>query len=189
MTEHHSVVEYLSGPEELTRKELVWGIVREPAAPTCSHQAVVGRTLVVLATYAARHALGRVLVSPVDVVLDEQKALVLQPDIVFVAGAREGIVRDRIWGAPDLVVEVLSPGTRRRDTSTKRRWYQRYGVREYFIIDPVEDRRGLHARRNFRSRAAKDRARARAGALERPDGIRGTGTHVLRVGNVAAEAY
>ena len=137
MTEHHSVVEYLAGPEELTRKELVWGIVREPAAPTCSHQAVVGRTFVVLATYAGRHMLGRVLVSPVDVVLDESKALVLQPDIVFVAAARARIVRDRIWGAPDLVVEVLSPGTRRRDTMTKRRWYREYGVHEYWIIDPV----------------------------------------------------
>ena len=137
MSVHHSVVEYLSGPEELTRKELVWGIVREPAAPTCSHQAVVGRTFVVLATYAGRHTLGRVLVSPVDVVLDEQKALVLQPDIVFVALARADIVRDRIWGAPDLVVEVLSPGTRRRDTINKRRWYRQYGVREYWIIDPV----------------------------------------------------
>ena len=137
MTEHHSVVEYLAGPEDLTRKELVWGIVREPAAPTCSHQAVVGRTFVVLATYAGRHMLGRVLVSPVDVVLDESKALVLQPDIVFVAAARARIVRDRIWGAPDLVVEVLSPGTRRRDTMTKRRWYREYGVHEYWIIDPV----------------------------------------------------
>ena len=73
MNQHHSVVEYLSGPEELTRKELVWGIVREPAAPTCSHQAVVVRTVLALAPFVARHALGRVLVSPVDVVLDEQK--------------------------------------------------------------------------------------------------------------------
>ena len=137
MTEHHSVVEYFSGPEELTRKELVWGIVREPAAPTCSHQAVVGRTFLVLASYAGRRGLGRVLVSPVDVVLDEAKALVLQPDIVFVAAERAGIVRDRIWGAPDLVVEVVSPGTKRRDTVDKRRWYRRYGVREYWIIDPV----------------------------------------------------
>ena len=137
MSEHHSVVEYLSGPEELTRKELVWGIVREPAAPNCNHQAVVVRALLVLAPFVARHALGRVLVSPVDVVLDEQKALVLQPDIVFVAAARASIVRDRIWAGPDLVVEVLSPGTRRRDTITKRRWYRRYGVHEYWIIDPV----------------------------------------------------
>ena len=61
------------------------------------------------------HGLGRVLVSPVDVVLDEKKALIVQPDIVFISRERIGIVRDRIWGAPDLVIEVLSPGTRRRD--------------------------------------------------------------------------
>ena len=58
-------------------------------------------------------------------------------DLQSQSRAPRRIVRDRIWGAPDLVVEVLSPGTRRRDTMTKRRWYQRYGVREYFIIDPV----------------------------------------------------
>ena len=138
MNVHHRVVEYLSGPEELTRKELVWGIVREPTAPTCSHQAVVGRMFVVLATYAGRQGLGKVLVSPVDVVLDEAHALVLQPDIVFVRRRRTHIIiKDRIWGAPDLVVEVVSPGTRRRDTSVKRRWYRQYGVREYWIADPV----------------------------------------------------
>ena len=46
-------------------------------------------------------------------------------------------MRDRIWGAPDLVIEVLSPGTRRRDSRDKRRWYRQYGVREYWIIDPI----------------------------------------------------
>ena len=75
-------MEYFSGPEALTRKELVWGIVREPPAPTCSHQAVVGRAFVVLATHASRLALGCVLVSPVDVVLDEQKALVVSSNSI-----------------------------------------------------------------------------------------------------------
>jgi Uma2 family endonuclease len=137
MNERHTVAEYFSGAEELIRKELVWGIVREPPAPYCSHQVVVGRAFMLLAAHAERHALGRVLVSPVDVVLDEPKALVVQPDIVYVAAARANIIRDRIWGVPDLVVEVLSPGTRRRDTLFKRRWYRQYGVREYWIIDPV----------------------------------------------------
>lgn len=137
MSERHSTVEYLAGPEELTRKELVWGIVREPPAPYCSHQTVVGATFMLLALHARQHALGRVLVSPVDVVLDEARALVLQPDVVFVAAARADIVRDQIWGAPDLVVEILSPGTRRRDTIDKRRWYAHYGVREYWVVDPA----------------------------------------------------
>ncbi len=137
MSERQTVSEYLSGPEDLRRRELVWGVVREPAAPLCDHQSVVTRATVLLALHVGAHDLGRVLVSPVDVVLDERKALVVQPDVVFVSTARAGFVRDRIWGAPDLVVEVLSPGTRRRDRTYKRQWYRQYGVREYWVIDPV----------------------------------------------------
>jgi Uma2 family endonuclease len=74
-------------------------------------------------------------VAPVDVVLDESAALVVQPDIVFIARNRRSIVRDRIFGAPDLVVEVLSPGTARRDRTTKLAWYRRYGVRECWLVD------------------------------------------------------
>jgi Uma2 family endonuclease len=133
-----SVRDYLRGPEEMARQELVWGVVmREPPAPFCNHQGVVTRAVVLLASHASRHGLGQVLVSPVDVVLDEDQALVLQPDVVFVSIKRLAIIRDRIWGAPDLVVEVLSPGTRRRDSISKRRWYRQYGVREYWIVDPA----------------------------------------------------
>ena len=117
--------------------ELVWGVLHEPPAPFCDHQSIVTRATVLLALHVRARNLGRLLVSPVDVVFDERKAPVLQPDIVFVSNARAGIVRDRVWGAPDLVVEVLSPGTRRRDTGQKRRWYCQFGVREYWMIDPV----------------------------------------------------
>lgn len=155
-----SVDDYLSGPESLARKELIWGIVREPPAPACDHQDVVTRALVLLATHVAANRLGRVLVSPVDVVLDERRALVLQPDLVFVSGERRHIIKDRIWGAPDLTVEVLSPGTRHRDSRDKRRWYRTYGVREYWIIDPLMQRidvltfarPGRSRRRTFKGR-------------------------------------
>lgn len=136
MSERQTVAEHLAGTEERARKELVWGMARESPAPHCDHQIVVGRVFRMLAAHADLCGLGTVLVSPVDVVLDEANALVLQPDIVYVALARAHIMRDRVWGAPDLVVEVLSPGTRRRDTLLKRRWYQQYGVREYWIVDP-----------------------------------------------------
>jgi Uma2 family endonuclease len=75
-------------------------------------------------------------VSPVDVVLDEVNALVVQPDIVFVSRQRAHIIRDRIWGAPDMVVEVLSPRTAHRDRTTKLNWYARYGVRECWLVEP-----------------------------------------------------
>lgn len=137
LIERRSIIDYLSGEETLRRQELVWGIVREPPAPYCSHQSLVTHATVLLAMHVASHNLGRVLVSPVDVVLDGPNALVLQPDVVYVSTERLNIVRDRIWGAPDLVVEVLSPGTRRRDLVDKRRWYRQYGVREYWIVDPI----------------------------------------------------
>lgn len=137
MGERQTVVRYLSGPEQSRRAELVWGIVREPPAPKYGHQSVVTRTVVLLDQHVRQHAAGRVCVSPVDVVLDAAKALVVQPDIVFVSNARLEIVRDQVWGAPDLVVEVLSSATRRRDRTLKWRWYRQYGVREYWLIDPV----------------------------------------------------
>ena len=65
--------------------------------------------------------LGRVAIAPVDVILDRERALVLQPDVLFVATERLGIIRDQVWGAPDLVVEVMSPGTEQRDRTREAR--------------------------------------------------------------------
>jgi Uma2 family endonuclease len=138
MSERQTVHSYLSGSEQLRRTELVWGVVREPPAPKYGHQSVVTRTVVLLDEHVREQASGRVCVAPVDVVLDAGKALVVQPDVVFVSNARLEIVRDQIWGAPDLVAEVLSNATRRRDRTLKWRWYRQYGVREYWLIDPVE---------------------------------------------------
>ena len=127
--------EYLFGAETLERRELRWGtLVREPA-PRYGHQAVLTNLTMALAWHVRERALGRVCVSPVDVVLDEARALVLQPDLIFVSTDRLSILRDRVWGAPDLVVEVLSPGSARRDRIEKLRWYRQYGVREYWLVD------------------------------------------------------
>ena len=137
MGERLTVSEYLTGAEEVNRKELVWGFVaREPAPSALHHQSAVTRALVFLGLHVTRKNLGKVLVSPVDVVLDEKKALILQPDVAFISNERRHIIRERVWGAPDLVIEVLSPSTRRRDCTDKRRWYRHYGVREYWIVDP-----------------------------------------------------
>ena len=81
------------------------------------------------------HDLGKILIAPLDVVLSDED--VLQPDILFVSRGRLGIITDRnVQGAPDLVVEVLSPGTADRDRTLKRARYLRFGVREYWIVDP-----------------------------------------------------
>jgi Uma2 family endonuclease len=132
-----TVAEYLSGEETQQRQELVWGVVREaPGASAYGHQGPVTDLVVLLHRHVREQKLGRVLVSPTDVVLDEKKALILQPDIIFVSTDRLHIIRDRVWGAPDLAIEVLSPGTRRYDRTEKLGWFREYGVRECWLVEP-----------------------------------------------------
>jgi Uma2 family endonuclease len=133
--ERLNIDDYFAGPETTRRMELEYGVVREPPAPNYGHQAVVTGLTVLLHEHVTQHALGRVCVSPVDVVLDAERGLVVQPDIVFVSTARTDIIRDRIWGPPDLVIEVLSPSTRAHDAVVKVEWYARYGVRECWLVD------------------------------------------------------
>lgn len=130
------VREYLSGPEGMRRRELVWGVVREPPSPVFNHQAIITQMTHLLKQHVDEHGLGVICVSPMDVVLDEQKALIVQPDILFISNDRRAIIRDQIWGAPDLVVEVASAGTTRYDRTSKVEWYRTYGVRECWLVDP-----------------------------------------------------
>jgi Uma2 family endonuclease len=107
-----TVEDYFQLPETVRPMELVYGVVREPPAPGYGHQLAVTRLAVLLALHVREHDLGQICVSPVDVVLDTSAGLVVQPDIIFIAHANRGIVCDRVWGAPDLVVEILSPARR-----------------------------------------------------------------------------
>lgn len=132
-----TLAKYLAGPETMRPQELAYGILREPPAPSFDHQVVVGRVFLRLELHARRYKLGRVVVSPADVVLDRDKHLVVQPDVTFVAADRLNICEDRIWGAPDLVVEVLSFGNARRDRTVKVGWYRKYGVRECWLVDTI----------------------------------------------------
>lgn len=136
---------YLSGPETLQRRELVWGVLREPPAPFYGHQRLVTDLAFLLQQHTRTRGLGQICVSPVDVVLDAPKALILQPDIVFVSRERMAIVRDQIWGAPDLVVEVLSPGTAAYDQRRKLQWFGEYGVRECWFVKPATRQIIVHA--------------------------------------------
>ncbi|HVS04213.1 MAG TPA: Uma2 family endonuclease, partial [Thermoanaerobaculia bacterium] len=77
---------------------------------------------------------GEAFVAPLDVILSRTD--VVQPDLLFVSRDRDEIVRDRIRGAPDLAVEVVSPSSRRIDELLKRRAYERYGLEELWIVDP-----------------------------------------------------
>lgn len=136
-THRRALREYLSGDETNRPMELAYGVLREPAAPSWDHQIVVGRAFVHLNEHVSRYKLGRVVQSPIDVILDRERALVVQPDLIFVAADRLHICRDRVWGPPDLAIEVLSMGTVRHDSTVKLSWFQQYGVRECWLIDPA----------------------------------------------------
>jgi len=122
------------------RYELIEGELFLTPSPGTRHQFVVGRVFKILDNYAQKARSGTVLIAPLDVVLDEPaKKNTFQPDVIFISNDRLGIIEEaRINGAPDLVVEVLSPATIRRDRGKKSRRYFLSGVREYWLVDPQE---------------------------------------------------
>src|SRR5712691_10127379 len=130
-----ATVDYLSTAETTRPRELVYGRVREPAARFFSHQQLVLLVARLLQDHVEAHGLGRVAIAPLDVILDAEAALIVQPDVMFVSTERLSIIRDQIWGAPDLVVEVLSAGNEAYDRGQKLGWYRQYGVREYWLVD------------------------------------------------------
>ncbi len=126
--------DYLLLPED-RRYEILDGDLFMTPAPTPYHQLVSRNLEFLLHRHVREHALGEVLYAPCDVVLS--KTDVLQPDILFVAADRRAIIGEKyISGAPDLVVEVLSPSTADRDTDVKTKIYARFGVKELWIADP-----------------------------------------------------
>jgi len=121
--------------EEDKRYEIIRGELIEIPAPTTTHQRLVKRLLRIIDDFVEDKTLGEVFVSPVDVVLSEEN--VVQPDIVFVSGNRKDIIKEKgVFGAPDLVVEVISPSTLKRDTEDKKNLYREFGVKELWLIFP-----------------------------------------------------
>jgi Uma2 family endonuclease len=136
MTRRITTYDYLRTPESNRPAELVYGVVREPPAPYYGHQRAVGQLFQQLRLHVQERRLGEVCVSPMDVVLDEEAGLIVQPDVMFISNERSSIIRNQIWGAPDLVVEVASASTEYRDRTIKLAWYRRYGVRECWLVHP-----------------------------------------------------
>jgi Uma2 family endonuclease len=131
--------DYKTLPESmLARYELLDGALLMVPAPTPLHQRISRNLEFLLLRFVREHALGEVFDAPVDVVLGTgNEREVVQPDLLFVEKTqRHLITAAEIQGAPALVVEVTSPGTEARDRGYKKVLYGRYGVREYWIVDP-----------------------------------------------------
>jgi Uma2 family endonuclease len=131
--------EYFATPETVLPHELAFGHLRVAEAPTVSHQRAVGQLFLALHEHVSGRRLGEVFLSPIDVVLDAERHLVVQPDLVFVSEGRQALVFDRIHGAPDLAIEVLSPRPRVGTLTEHMAWFARYGVRECWLVN-IKDR-------------------------------------------------
>jgi len=126
---------YASLPEDGNRYEVLDGVLELMSpGPSASHQ-TVNRELLFILMQSCRS--DYILFSaPLDVILSD--TVVVQPDLVMIHRSREQIVTERgIEGAPDLVVEIVNPGSRKRDKVVKLALYARHGVPEYWVIDPV----------------------------------------------------
>jgi Uma2 family endonuclease len=114
--------------------ELLEGELVKKSAPNPFHQRVSRNLSFALHTFVSQNNLGEVFYAPIDVFLDESN--LLQPDVLFLSNDKKHLVTiDGIMGAPDLVVEIVSPSTVKRDRGGKMSVYERFGVLEYWIVD------------------------------------------------------
>ena len=125
-------------PESYGRTEIVEGELVASPTPGSRHQEICSRLGFHLIRFVGERWLGRVYTSPLHVILAEH--VHYEPDLCFVARARSGIIRESyVDGPPDLAIEVISETNRTYDTVVKHRDYARYGVREYWLVDPREE--------------------------------------------------
>ena len=131
--------DFLLFPEDGKRHEIIDGEHYVTPSPNLRHQDLVGRLYLAIGNYLAQHpGTGRAFLAPFDVVFSFYD--VVEPDLLFVAGDQlEILTPQNIQGAPALVVEILSKGTRKKDEQIKRRLFERANVREYWLVDPELD--------------------------------------------------
>jgi Uma2 family endonuclease len=123
-------------PDDGRRHEIIDGEHFVSPSPKTRHQAIARTLITRFATFLQESSLGRVYPAPLDVVLSETD--VVEPDLVYVSEQRRAIItEDNIRGAPDLLVEIVSDSSRRTDEIVKRKLYERFGIGEYWIIDPL----------------------------------------------------
>jgi Uma2 family endonuclease len=128
-------LELIAQEREGDRHEIINGELVVTPSPVPRHQIVSINLTRILDQFVVAEELGTLLYAPIDIRFSADNVLI--PDIVFIAQARRHLIGQKaIEGPPDLVVEILSPGTRKRDLTTKRALYAEYGVREYWLVDP-----------------------------------------------------
>ena len=124
--------------DRLNVQHSVYGNVRSTAAQVLGHDKVVSRMYSALESYVTPRLLGRVWAG-IEIVLERREGIILKPDITFVVDGREAIVSDRVWGPPDMVLEVTSAIAHSGSLEERVAWYSLYGVREYWLVQPQQE--------------------------------------------------
>src|SRR5882724_5738175 len=127
--------DYVDLPDDGKQYEILDGELFVSPAPVPRHQGVSRNLLLILGRFVADRKLGTVFNAPIDLILAQ--TTIAQPDLLFIRAGRESIVTERaVEGPPDLVVEILSPWSGRRDRVAKAALYARHGIRHYWVVDP-----------------------------------------------------
>ncbi len=125
--------DYLHFPED-KRYEIIDGEVHMVPSPGPYHQDISWRLELTISTFVEKNGLGKIYHAPLDVVFSETD--VVQPDIMFISKERLNIITEKnVQGAPDLIVEIISPTSEYRDRVIKRKLYSKYEVKEYWLVD------------------------------------------------------
>ena len=131
--------DYVLFPDDGKLHELIDGEHYVTPSPNVRHQQIQGELFGLIWSHLQTHPIGRVFISPLDVVFSSFD--VVEPDIMYLSHERASnvLTTANVQGAPELVIEIGSPGTRQRDETIKRHLYERSGVTEYWVVDPDID--------------------------------------------------
>jgi Uma2 family endonuclease len=143
----YTVDDYLLLEEGAPFQLINYDLIMSPS-PIPFHQVISARIMQALLNFLdSRNNNGFLVSAPMDVKFDEGN--ILQPDILYIAEDRvEDLIKDRIEGAPDLIVEILSPSNAYYDLRQKKDIYEKYGVKEYIIVDPIAQNADLYSLMN-----------------------------------------
>ena len=138
--------DFVQFPDDGLRHELIDGEHYVTPSPSIKHQAVSLQLTLLIGSWLEHNPIGRLFYAPLDVVFSDFD--VVEPDLLYLSNARaaEVLSPQHVRGVPELVIEIGSPGTRKRDETVKRRLYERTGVSEYWVVDPEVDTIRLYHR-------------------------------------------
>jgi Uma2 family endonuclease len=155
-------------PDDGQRHELIDGEHSVTPSPNIRHQRISGNLHLLIGTWLEEHPIGQLFYAPLDVVFSNVD--VVEPDLLYMSNERAAQVMTllHVKGVPELVVEIASPGTRKRDETIKRRLYERFGVAEYWVVDPDVDVVRVYRRDSERFDRAVELSRERGDVLTTP---------------------